>query len=55
VPVHRRAGTREGRTPRGGGIYGFAQCRDEKGWFWKPAQAATERLKLLDFDAILSE
>lgn len=35
--------------------YGFAQCWDEKGWFWKPAQAATERLKLFDFDALLAE
>jgi len=31
----------------------FCQCWDTKGWFWKPAEAATGRLKELDFDAKL--
>jgi hypothetical protein len=35
--------------------YGFAQCWDAKGWFWKPAQAAADRLETLDFDAALVE
>ncbi len=30
----------------------FAQCWDVKGWFWKPADAAKERLKALEFDAL---
>lgn len=30
----------------------FAQCWDTKGWFWKPAEAARERLKALEFDAL---
>lgn len=32
---------------------GFAQCWDPKGWFWKPAEAAADRLKQLEFDAVL--
>ena len=28
----------------------FAQCWDPKGWFWKPADAAKERIKALEFD-----
>lgn len=28
--------------------YGFAQCWDAKGWFWKPAEAAKERLTALE-------
>jgi tetratricopeptide (TPR) repeat protein len=35
--------------------YGFAQCWDEKGWFWKPAQAAADRLDVLEFDATLTK
>jgi hypothetical protein len=35
--------------------YGFAQCWDPKGWFWKPADAAAERLEVLEFDATLTE
>lgn len=35
--------------------YGFAQCWDQKGWFWKPAQAARDRLETLEFDATLSQ
>jgi len=31
----------------------FAQCWDPKGWFWKPAEAATKRLAELDFDTLL--
>ena len=31
----------------------FAQCWDQKGWFWKPAQAATDRLEVLEFDKAL--
>lgn len=30
----------------------FAQCWDAKGWFWKPADAAGERVKALEFDAL---
>jgi hypothetical protein len=30
----------------------FAQCYDTKGWFWKPADAAKERVKALEFDAL---
>lgn len=35
--------------------YGFAQCWDPKGWFWRPAEAAAQRLKQLDFDVVLDE
>jgi hypothetical protein len=28
----------------------FAQCWDEKGWFWKPADAAKQKLVELEFD-----
>lgn len=35
--------------------YRFCQCWDEKGWFWKPAQAAADRLEALDFDKALAE
>lgn len=30
----------------------YAQCWDTKGWFWKPAEAARERVKALEFDAL---
>ncbi len=30
----------------------FAQCWDEKGWFWKPADAARDKVKSLEFDAL---
>lgn len=30
----------------------FAQCWDTKGWFWRPASAAAEKVKALDFDAL---
>jgi hypothetical protein len=30
----------------------FAQCWDPKGWFWKPADAASARLKALEFDSM---
>ena len=30
----------------------FAQCWDTQGWFWKPADAARERVKALEFDAL---
>ena len=30
----------------------YAQCWDTKGWFWKPADAAKERLKALEFDSL---
>lgn len=30
----------------------FAQCWDAKGWFWKPADAARERVKALEFDTL---
>ncbi|MCH2175279.1 MAG: beta-glucanase precursor [Lentisphaeria bacterium] len=29
----------------------FAQCWDEKGWFWKPADAAKQKIVELSFDA----
>jgi len=32
---------------------GFCQCWDTKGWFWKPAEAASGRIKELNFDASL--
>ena len=28
--------------------YSYGQCWDPKGWFWKPAEAAKERLSLMD-------
>ena len=31
--------------------FAFAQCWDPQGWFWKPAEAAKDRLKELEFDA----
>lgn len=34
--------------------YRFAQCWDEKGWFWKPSQAAADRLEVLEFDEALA-
>ena len=30
----------------------FAQCWDPKGWFWKPAGAAKDRLKALQLDTL---
>lgn len=30
----------------------FAQCWDAKGWFWKPADAARERVKALEYEAL---
>jgi hypothetical protein len=30
----------------------FAQCWDTKGWFWKPADAAKDKLKSLEFDSL---
>lgn len=30
----------------------FAQCWDTNGWFWKPADAAKDRLKALEFDSL---
>jgi len=30
----------------------YAQCWDPKGWFWKPAGAAAERVKVMEFNAI---
>lgn len=31
---------------------GYAQTWDTNGWFWKPAGAASERIKALEFDAL---
>ncbi len=31
--------------------FGYAECWDPKGWFWKPADAAKGKLKALEFDA----
>lgn len=30
----------------------FAQCWDVQGWFWKPADAASGRIKALQFDSM---
>lgn len=30
----------------------YAQCWDPKGWFWKPADGARERMKALEFDTL---
>jgi hypothetical protein len=30
----------------------YAQCWDAKGWFWKPAEAARERVKALEFELL---
>jgi len=30
----------------------YAQTWDTKGWFWKPADAAKERIKALEFDTL---
>lgn len=30
----------------------FAQCWDAKGWFWKPADAATKQIKMLEFELL---
>lgn len=35
--------------------YGYAQCWDPKGWFWRPAEAAAQRLKELEFETVLDE
>ena len=35
--------------------YGFCQCWDTKGWFWKPAEAAAGKIKELEFEAVLDE
>jgi hypothetical protein len=32
---------------------GYAQCWDPQGWFWKPAEAASKKIKELEFDAKL--
>ena len=29
---------------------GYAQCWDTKGWFWKPAEAAKQKIVELEFD-----
>lgn len=31
--------------------FGYAQCWDPKGWFWKPAEAARQKAVELEFDA----
>ena len=30
----------------------FGQCWDTKGWFWKPADAAREKVKALEFEKL---
>jgi len=30
----------------------YAQCWDTKGWYWKPADAARDKVKALEFDAL---
>jgi hypothetical protein len=29
---------------------GYAQCWDTRGWFWKPAEAAKQKMVELEFD-----
>ncbi len=31
--------------------YSFAQTWDPKGWYWRPADAAKQRVKVIEFDA----
>jgi hypothetical protein len=31
--------------------FGYAQCWDPRGWFWKPADAARQKIVELEFDA----
>jgi hypothetical protein len=31
----------------------FCQCWDTKGWFWRPAEAAADKVKQSEFDAKL--
>ena len=31
--------------------FGYAQCWDPKGWYWKPAQAARQKIIEIDFDS----
>lgn len=33
----------------------FAQCWDPQGWFWKPADAAKKRIKVLEFEMLDDE
>lgn len=44
-----KAGAKEAFT-RLNNEFGFAQCWDTKGWFWKPAEAAKQKLVELEFD-----
>jgi len=30
----------------------YAQCWDTKGWYWKPADAARDKVTALEFDAL---
>jgi tetratricopeptide (TPR) repeat protein len=30
--------------------FGFSQCWDPRGWFWKPAEAAKQKIVELEFD-----
>ena len=30
--------------------FGYAQCWDNKGWYWKPAQAAKQKLVEIEFE-----
>lgn len=30
--------------------FGYAQCWDPKGWYWKPAQAAKQKIIEIEFD-----
>lgn len=56
-----RATSREARGDKAGALadyralvekFAFAQCWDTKGWFWRPADTAREKLKALEFDAL---
>jgi hypothetical protein len=56
-----RASSKEARGDKPGAIadyktlvekLAFAQCWDTKGWFWKPADAAKDKIKSLEFDEL---
>lgn len=56
-----RASSKEARGDKKGAIadlktlvekLSFAQCWDAKGWFWKPADAAKDKIKSLEFDEL---
>jgi hypothetical protein len=51
---------KQGDKPKAAAVYGelvsklkYCQCWDTNGWFWRPAEAAADKAKQLDFDAKL--